>query len=173
MIVAKGQKVRLRHIERADLEAGAPFDYALFIAEPRAPLPRLLEVHAATGFWTEMGGVLAIEADGRLVGTIQAYRAGPGLHGFEVGYIVHAKADRRHGYAADALRAFTDFFFREQQDCHRLQLIIETTHLDSVRLAEACGYEREGVLRKGGYSPHGDPPDVFVYSRIRPGKTPS
>jgi RimJ/RimL family protein N-acetyltransferase len=167
MILAQGDQVRLRQIERADLEACAPFRYALFIAEPGAPLPRLLEVHAQTGFWTDLGGALAIEADGRLVGTIQAYRSGPGLHGYEIGYILHSEADRRQGYASDALRSFSDFFFANRPDCHRLQLIIETRNEASARLAEACGYEREGLLRKAGYASDADPPDVWVYSRVR------
>lgn len=166
-LVAQGERVRLRHIERVDLEACAPFHYTLFITEPGTALPRLLEVHAATGFWTEMAGALAIEAEGRLVGTLQFYRAGPGMHGYELGYILHSEADRGRGYASDALRTFSEAFFAARPDCHRLQLIIETWNEASARLAEACGYRREGILRKAGYSDAGDPPDVFVYARVR------
>jgi RimJ/RimL family protein N-acetyltransferase len=165
--LARGEKVTLRHIERADLEACAPFHYTLFITEPGTALPRLLEVHAESGFWTDFAGALAVDAEGRLVGTLQFYRSGPGMHGYEIGYILHSEADRGKGYASDALRAFSDFFFASRPDCHRLQLIIETWNDASTRLAEACGYVREGILRKAGYSNDTDPPDVFVYARIR------
>jgi RimJ/RimL family protein N-acetyltransferase len=111
--------------------------------------------------------VAAIEAEGRLVGTLQFYRAGAGIHGYEIGYILHAEADRGQGYGSDALRLFSDVLFDAHPACHRLQLIIETWNEASVRLAEACGYAREGVLRKAGYSNSGDPPDCFVYSKVR------
>jgi len=159
--------VRLRHLTEADLAACAPFHYTLFITEPGTELPRLVEVHRQTGFWTEHAGAVVIEAEDRLVGTVQFYRSGPGLHGYEIGYILHAEADRGKGYAARALRLFTELLFAERPACHRLQLVIETTNAASARLAEACGYEREGVLRKAGYSAAEDPPDCWVYSRVR------
>jgi RimJ/RimL family protein N-acetyltransferase len=162
-----GERVRLRPLNEADLTACAPFQYTLFITEPGTELPRLLEVHRHTGFWTEHAGVVAIEAEGRLVGTMQFYRSGPGLHGYEIGYILHAEADRGKGYASEALRLFSDFLFAERPACWRLQLIIETWNEPSARLAEACGYEREGVLRKAGYSDAADPPDCWLYSRVR------
>jgi RimJ/RimL family protein N-acetyltransferase len=167
MIPAQGQRVRLRRIEEADLEKAAPFHYTLFITEPGTELPRLLAVHRQTGFWTEHAGAVAIEAEGRLVGTMQFYRSGPGMHGYEIGYILHAEADRGKGYASDALRTFTEHFMATRPDCHRLQLIIETWNDASARLAEACGYEREGILRKAGYSSAEAPEDCFIYSRVR------
>jgi RimJ/RimL family protein N-acetyltransferase len=167
VILRAGERVRLRPLSAADLTACAPFQYTLFITEPGTELPRLLEVHAQTGFWTEHAGAVAIEAEGRLVGTMQFYRSGPGLHGYEIGYILHADADRGKGYASDALRLFTDLLFAERSACRRLQLIIETWNAASARLAEACGYELEGVLRKAGYSDAADPPDCWLYSRVR------
>jgi RimJ/RimL family protein N-acetyltransferase len=167
MSLAAGERVRLRPLSEADLAACAPFQYTLFITEPGTELSRLLEVHRQTGFWTEHAGALAIEADGRLVGTVQFYRSGPGLHGYEIGYILHAEADRGQGYASAALRLFTELLFAQRPACRRLQLIIETRNAASARLAEACGYEREGVLRKAGYSDAADPPDCWLYSRVR------
>jgi len=168
MILAEGQRVRLRRIERGDLEGASGFQYTLSILEPLTHIARLTDVFDQTGFWTEDAGAVAIEADGRLVGTMQFYRSGLCIHGYEIGYIIHAAADRGKGYASEAVRLFGDYLFAERPACHRLQLIIETWNDGSARLAEACGYEREGILRKGGYSDAADPPDVFVYSRVRP-----
>jgi RimJ/RimL family protein N-acetyltransferase len=171
--LAQGERVSLRHIERADLEGASGFQYTLSILEPLTQVARLTDVFDQTGFWTPEAGALAIEAGGRLVGTMQFYRSGPGMHGYEIGYILHSEADRGKGYASDALRTFSDFFFASRPDCHRLQLIIETWNDASARLAEACGYAREGVLSKAGYSNDADPPDVFVYARVRSGASPS
>ena len=167
MILVEGPKVRLRRIARGDLEGASGFQYTLSILEPLTHIVRLTEVFDATGFWTEDAGAVVIEADGRMVGTMQFYRSGAGIHGYELGYILHSEADRGKGYASDALRLFSDYLFAERPACHRLQLIIETWNEASARLAEACGYERERILRKAGYSNAGDPPDAFVYSRVR------
>ena len=167
MILAEGQKVRLRNIGVRDLKACAAFLYTLSIAEPLTDPARLRVVYDETGMWRDDSGAVAIEAEGRLVGTMQFYRTGPGIHGLEIGYILHDEADRGKGYASEALRLFSDLLLAEHPDCHRLQLIIETWNAASARLAENCGYASEGILRKAGYSSAEDPSDCFVYSRVR------
>ncbi len=166
MIVAQGGRVVLRRIAADDLPQCAGHLYTLSIQEPLTDLGRAKAVFAETGFWTEDAGALAITADGRLVGTLQHYRGGPGFHGYEIGYILHDEVDRGKGYASEALRLFGDLIFAERARCWRLQLIIETWNDASARLAEACGYEREGVLRRAGYSSE-PPEDCFLYSRVR------
>ena len=166
MILATGPRVTLRRIAAEDLAEAVKHLYTLSITEPLTEMARLREAFAETGFWGEDAGAVAITVDGRLVGTQQFYRAGPGIHGYEIGYILHAEADRGKGYAAEALRLFGDLLFAQRPKCHRLQLIIETWNDASARLAEACGYEREGVLRRAGYSSE-LPEDCFLYSRVR------
>ncbi len=168
MIVAAGERVTLRRIAAGDLTEAVKHLYTLSIVEPLTELARLQTAFAETGFWTEDAGAVAITAEGRLVGTQQFYRAGPGIHGYEIGYILHTEADRGKGYASEALRLFGDLLFAERPACHRLQLIIETWNDASVRLAEACGYQREGVLRRAGYSSD-IPEDCFLYARVRGG----
>ena len=166
MIVAAGERVTLRRIAAHDLGEAVKHLYTLSIVEPLTDMARLEQAFAQTGFWTEDAGAVAITAQGRLVGTLQFYRAGPGIHGYEIGYILHAQADRGKGYASEALRLFGDLLFAERPACHRLQLIIETWNDASARLAQACGYVREGVLRRAGYSSE-LPEDCFLYARIR------
>lgn len=167
MTLAEGERVLLRRIRRDDLEGAAGFQYTLSILEPLTHIARLTDLFDATGFWAEDAGAVVIEAEGRMVGTMQFYRAGACIHGYEIGYILHSEADRGKGYAGEALRLFGDYLLAERPGCHRLQLIIETDNAASVRVAEACGYEREGILRKAGYSDAAEPPDCFVYSRVR------
>jgi len=166
MILAAGARVMLRRIAAEDLAEAVKHLYTLSIVEPLTEMARLSEAFAETGFWTEDAGAVAVTVEGRLVGTQQFYRAGPGIHGYEIGYILHAEADRGKGHASEALRLFGDLLFAERPACHRLQLIIETWNDASARLAEACGYKREGILRRAGYSSE-LPEDCFLYSRIR------
>ncbi|WP_372781182.1 GNAT family N-acetyltransferase [Phenylobacterium sp.] len=169
MILADGQKVRLRTIGVRDLKAATAHLYTLSITEPMTDPARAREVYDKTGFWTPDAGACAIEATdgGRLIGTLQFYRAGPGIHGLEIGYILHDEDDRGKGYASEALRLFSDLLFAGHDWCHRLQLIIETWNDASARLAENCGYASEGILRKAGYSSPDEPSDCFIYSRVR------
>jgi RimJ/RimL family protein N-acetyltransferase len=172
MILAEGSRVRLRTIGVRDLKAATAHKYTLSITEPMTDPEWARRVYDQTGFWTREAGAAAIESlvqgdEGRLVGTLQFYRSGPGIHGYEIGYILHNEDDRGKGYASEALRLFSDLVFAEHPDCHRLQLIIETWNDASARLAEACGYASEGILRKAGYSSPDAPNDCFVYSRVR------
>ena len=168
MILAEGSRVRLRNIGVRDLKAASAHKFTLSIVEPATNLKRLRVLHDRHGFWTEDAGAVAIEAasDKRLLGTMQFYRAGACIHGYEIGYILHDDEDRGKGYASEAVRLFSDYLFEERPRCHRLQLIIETWNDASARLAEACGYRREGVLRRAGYSSD-VPEDCFLYARIR------
>jgi RimJ/RimL family protein N-acetyltransferase len=169
MILAEGSRVRLRNVGVRDLKAASAHQFTLSITEPATNLKRLRVLHNRHGFWTQDAGAVAIEAmeDKRLLGTLQFYRTGPGIHGYEIGYILHDDADKGKGYASEAVRLFSDYLFEERPACHRLQLIIETWNDASSRLAEACGYASEGTLRKAGYSSPDEPSDCFIYSRVR------
>ncbi|HEY2356100.1 MAG TPA: GNAT family protein [Phenylobacterium sp.] len=172
MILAEGQKIRLRTIGVRDLKAATAHKYTLSITEPLTDPVRARAVYDKTGLWTKEAGACAIESavdgeNGRLVGTLQFYKAGPGVHGLEIGYILHDEDDRGKGYASEALRLFSDLLFADNPWCHRLQLIIETWNDASARLAENCGYASEGILRKAGYTAPDEPADCYVYSRVR------
>jgi RimJ/RimL family protein N-acetyltransferase len=172
MILATGNRVRLRTIGVRDLKAATAHKYTLSITEPMTDPHHARRALDQTGFWQPRAGACAIESlaegdNGRLIGTLQFYGSGPGIHGLEIGYILHNEDDRGKGYASDALRLFSDLLFAEHPECHRLQLIIETWNDASARLAENCGYASEGTLRKAGYSSPDQPSDCFVYSRVR------
>ena len=80
------------------------------------------------------------------------------------GYWV-ASQFRRRGYARAALTALTRWAFT-LDDVERLQLHVEPWNEGSWRAAEACGYQREGLLRS--WERVGDErKDMFVYSIVK------
>lgn len=158
--------VILRPIRKSDLPTIAQFPFTVSIEEPLESNADLLAAFEEHGFWGESAGARAIEADGRLVGTCQFYRSAPCIHGFEIGYIIHDARQRGHGYASQALQAFTDLLMRERPKSFRLQLIIEVWNTPSWHVAERCGYVREGLMRSAGFGAN-DPSDCFIYSRTR------
>ena len=156
----------LRRIQSSDLPQIARFPFTMSITEPLTDPTALRETFTATGLWTETAGAMAIVEADRLVGTCQFYRAAPCIHGFELGYIVHDAADRGRGLGAPAVRTFSDLLFAERPPVYRQQLIIEAWNTASWRLAERCGFTREGLLRSAGFG-SGDPADCLLYARTR------
>ncbi len=163
----RGEKVYIRRIEPEDFDQVSKFHYTLSITEPLTEISRIRERFEESGFWTENSGAVAIveNTSNRLVGTCQFYQAGPCIHGFELGYVIHHEEDRRKGYASEALRLFSTLLFQDFPKLHRQQLHIEVSNTASWKLAERCDFMREGILRSSGWE-KGEPSDCFVYSRI-------
>ena len=167
-LIAQAGPSAIRSIAAGDLKRIAGFGFTVSITEPLTDPERLQSAFDETGFWQDDSGAVAIVevASGRMIGTCQFYRAAPCIHGYELGYILHDPADRGRGLAAPAVRLFTDLVFEQRPAAFRLQLIIETWNVASWRLAERCGYVREGLLRSCGFG-EGDPADAYIYSRTR------
>jgi len=166
--LARTERVAIRLLRASDLEQVARFPFTVSITAPLTDRQQLGEVFTGSGLWTpEAGavGIIDVAAD-RLIGTSQFYRSAPCIHGIELGYILHDRADRGKGLAAPAVRLFSDLLFRERPDFYRQQLVIEVWNTASWRLAERCGFIREGLLRSSGFG-DGDPADCFIYSRTR------
>jgi RimJ/RimL family protein N-acetyltransferase len=109
---------------------------------------------AETGAFLGIAALVAIERDAN-----QA----------EIGYVV-AREARGRGIAQRALRLVTDYALGEV-GLDRVQLLIDVENEPSVRVAERCGYVREGVARSLYVKP-GRRADMVVYSRL-PGDSES
>jgi len=165
-VLASGSSISIRKLVVSDLEVIAGFEYSVSITEPHSDPKRLAGIYAESGMWLEASGAVAIveNSSERMVGTLQYYRSAPCIHGLEIGYVVHSSDDRGKGYAAQALRLLSDLLFSSKPNFFRQQLIIEVWNTASWKVAERCGFVREGVLRSCGFGA-GDPADCFVYSR--------
>lgn len=166
--LAQDETVAIRRIHATDLGQIARFGFTVSITELLTDPARLADGFEADGFWRDEAGALAMVevASGRLLGTTQFYRSGPCIHGYELGYIIHDPADRGRGYAPRAVAMFADLLFVERPAAHRLQLMIEVWNTPSWKLAERCGFVREGLLRGSGLG-EADPGDSFLYARTR------
>jgi RimJ/RimL family protein N-acetyltransferase len=81
----------------------------------------------------------------------------------ELGYAV-APGARGRGVASEALRQLTEWAFG-QQGMVRLELLISVDNPASKKVAERCGYVREGVLRSSYVKP-GRREDTEIWSRL-------
>lgn len=166
--IVSGSLISLRKLAPRDFNAIANFEYSVSITEPHSHPQRLSEIFNESGIWLDESGAVAIveNATSRLVGTLQYYRSAPCIHGLEIGYVVHSPDDRGNGYAAQGLRLLSDYLFAEKPGVFRIQLLIEVWNTPSWKVAERCGFIREGILRSCGFG-EGDPADCFIYSRTR------
>jgi RimJ/RimL family protein N-acetyltransferase len=87
----------------------------------------------------------AIEEDGRFLGLALAPTIDRPGGEVELGYIV-ARSARGRGVGTEALAALTRWAF-DGLGAQRSVLIIDVENAPSKRIAERCGYQREGVMR--------------------------
>ena len=87
----------------------------------------------------------ALDDDGRFLGLALAVDIDREAREVELGYIVAAAA-RGRGVAVAMLAELTRWAFAEAQAL-RIYLVIDVENAASSRVAERCGYVREGVMR--------------------------
>jgi len=115
---------------------------------------------------TGEGVVFAIaerETD-RYLGTIDLKKTDWQSRTAEVGYLCAPWA-RGHGYITESLRALAGWLLGEQ-GFERLELKAAPENRASQRVAQRCGFTREGVLRGAGIVATGRV-DLILYSLLR------
>lgn len=112
---------------------------------------------------------LGIEADGRLIGEIQARgRPAQALPAgvFELGLVVWDPADRGKGYGSEAIALITGWLF-ERGGAGRVQVTTEVGNAVLRRALRNVGFAFEGVLR--GFMPYRDGRDDYaMYAATKP-----
>ena len=105
----------------------------------------------------------AIDGDDHFLGLGLAPHIDRAGSEMELGYIV-AREARGRGAATSILHLLTRWAFDARQ-AQRLYLIINVENRPSLRVAERCGYQREGVLRST-HVKQGQRADVELWSRL-------
>ena len=113
---------------------------------------------------------LAIDRDGRVVGTIQA-RTSPRqtlpADVFEIGVVLYQDRDRGHGYGGEAVALLTAWLF-ESAKAERVQATTEVSNAAMRAVLERLGYQLEGVMRGYGPMPDGTRSDGALYATLKP-----
>jgi RimJ/RimL family protein N-acetyltransferase len=126
---------------------------------------------ASSGTWVDgpVGLLLAIEADGHLVGEVQArgnrsQLLPPGV--FELGIELYRTADRGRGIGRASVAEITRYLFDEEH-ANRVQLSTDVENVAMRRAAEGAGFRVEGVMRGFWPSTNGASRDYVLYGRTR------
>ena len=76
---------------------------------------------------------------------------GPQLHGWmEIGYSIIPR-ERGKGYGTEAIQLMVDYLFLVK-DIPRIMINTDVQNTASIRAAEKAGFQKEGVIRKGGFT---------------------
>jgi aminoglycoside 6'-N-acetyltransferase len=164
-----GDRVTLRayHDDEAPILVSTWADAEWFAPKgtgPRELAERVRERIRRSGGFADGVVILAIEAEGRLVGEVQARQPVNGLPPgvFELGIELFEDGDRRRGLGGEAIASITRHLF-DDEGAHRVQLTTDVDNVAMRRVAERLGFRCEGVLRSFMPGPDG-PRDYAMYS---------
>lgn len=96
------------------------------------------------------GFILAIEAGGALVGSLNVHAVDPRVGRFRYGIGIGREHQRR-GYATEAVGLLLDFMFRERRN-HKCEVEVYAFNEPSLALHRALGFREEGRLRDHEFS---------------------
>ena len=167
----EGQNIILRLFGEDDLEEFLQLENTysemgdFFPVGFRSP-PRFRKNFSETGAWEEdMGRMMVTDKEGRRLGHLVFFKEASHQTGYEVGYGVFRREDRGKGYMTEALRMLSAYLF-ELKSVPRLQITTAEGNVAARRIAEKCGYQHEGTMRKYGFV-RGEYVNAVRYSLLR------
>ena len=129
--------------------------------------PELLRERVGTsGQMTERELLLAVETDGRLVGSIQGYRGGLPDGVFELGIELFDEADRGNGYGTAAVKALVTRLF-DSEGARKVEAGTAVGNAGMLAVLERVGFRQEGVRRAWYPSDDGAGSDCVMYGMTR------
>lgn len=102
----------------------------------------------------------------RLLGGTGLHRMDWEVRRFEIGYWIRSSAQGQ-GYVSESVLALTRLAF-EQLRARRVEIRMDDGNLRSRAVAERCGFELEGILRRDSLTPAGELRNTCVYARLEP-----
>jgi RimJ/RimL family protein N-acetyltransferase len=152
----KGEKIRLRILERKDLEKTIKWFNDFEIVQPLDRLP-FLTIEQEEEWYnnimrTKNALILAIDTnEGVHIGNIALnlidYRNGHAVISIAIG----EKKYWSKGFGTDAIKTLINFAFHEMR-LHKIYTHIIDSNKQSLKLFKKCGFEREGILRDWYFS---------------------
>lgn len=167
----KNGRITLRHVEEADLPLliRASNDVELRGENSPTRLRNPTQTHQRfkeTGFSTdEFERLMICNEANEVVGDLCHFPAKRYADAREIGWMLYGEANRGKGYAYEAVSALIDYLFKSYT-FNRIECSTGVDNAPSLRLAERCGFVREGVLR-GQVFVNGEYIDSAVLSILR------
>ncbi|HEX9123652.1 MAG TPA: GNAT family protein [Actinomycetota bacterium] len=136
------------------------------VAVGRVVMDELRERVASSGQMTDREILFAIEADERLVGSIQAYRDQLPIGVFGIGIDVFDPADRGKGVGREAVALLVSHLFA-MEAARRIEAGTASDNAPMRRVLEHLGFVQEGILRRWYPSDDGEGTDCVMYGMTK------
>jgi diamine N-acetyltransferase len=151
----RGEKVNLRPVEREDLkrlqEIERDVELVTLASGAWYPMPlAAMEKEFDKHLEEEERSWFAIEADGKLIGSIGLHHRSRRDSTAALGIGIHDREYVGKGYGRDAIRLMLDWGFRNQ-NYRRIWLDALASNERAIRAYRACGFVEEGRLRQHYY----------------------
>ncbi|MBV7534311.1 GNAT family N-acetyltransferase [Duganella sp. sic0402] len=167
----KGQLCTVRHLLTADLNTfialanDLPSRGDYFSTHFKSP-ETMRKEFMQHGFVSEDSELFVIEdALHHIIGVITHFKSRTPVSR-EIGYRLFDTELAGRGYVTEACQLMVDYLFNVYQ-YHRLELLSAPENVGSVRIAQKCGFQAEGVARQAFFI-QGRYRDVAVFSLLRP-----
>lgn len=99
------------------------------------------------------------------IGVCSIFNLSEGRDSGEIGYWLNPKFASR-GFMSEAVSAVSDAFF--EMGCHRIQIIANVKNIASCRVAEKCGFKREGIMHRFCFNSYiNEIEDMALYAKIK------
>lgn len=165
----RGEKIILRSVREADLETLFELwsdvanrgEYYPVDVPSQVDFRKKFNEH---GYMEDRHGTFLVWADDKIVGSISFFKA-MYFDGLEIAYILFDRSSRNKGYMSEALALLVKYLFATKK-INRLQLTVFPGNVASRKVAERCGFVREGVVR-GAIFHAGTNADLEMYSLLR------
>lgn len=166
-----GKKINLRMIEDKDIPVLLPLMNDLDSRGEYSSVhlhheSKIRKTYSDAGFWeNDFGRLLITDKLDRILGAITFFKGACDNEGYEIGYQIYSKEDRKQGYASEALKIFIAYLF-DLKPIERLQVCTVKENVASRKTAEKCGFVFEGTMRKA-YFARGKYHDLNLFSLMR------
>jgi RimJ/RimL family protein N-acetyltransferase len=167
----RGRSIALRVFRESDLSAYLAIQNDLerkgdFVSHRLLTESAVRKELQETGFLTEDSGrLLIVDAEDQVLGLTGYFRPVHYMDALEIAYMVADPARRGQGIASEAAGLLVDWLFGTKKMA-RLQLVLARGNRASQRVAEKCGFQFEGVLRRGFFL-KGKSSDLEMWSLLR------
>jgi [ribosomal protein S5]-alanine N-acetyltransferase len=167
----QGKKINLRLMKMEDLEQYV--DNYNNLAERGYYYPQnLLSIEkykrdmAENNCWSnDWGNLQIVTKDNKILGTIAFFKPSDYQTGLEIGYKIDKKENRGKGYGSEALLLFSAYLFA-LKPINRIEINAAKDNIASYRIAEKCGFQYEGTMRKAVFF-SGEEHDLVKYSLLK------
>ena len=143
------------------------FKYMPFVTVKK-PEDEFEFLRGAEESWKELKSAqygMYLRGTNEFVGVCSIFGLSKSKESGEIGYWLDPKYARR-GYMSEAVKAISEAFF--EMGCARIQIVANVKNIASCKIAEKCGFEQEGVMKRYCFNSYlNEIENMALYAKIK------